>query len=169
MEDLLKQLNVVLDAIETGIREKKFPETIRLYVQQLDRRIREFLTAVEVSVQENTIQTPISPSSRSALYNLRKAYYATLSRLVKEAKVDKNRSLEEWKKAVSKIIEEYDRRGLSETPSKIILSYEIREEGGTKYIAFKDARIFYFELDGILRVEVSPTSSQAQPGQATSL
>jgi len=136
-------------------------------MQQLDRRIREFLTAVEVSVQENTIQTPISPSSRSALYNLRKAYYATLSRLVKEAKVDKNRSLEEWKKAVSKIIEEYDRRGLSETPSKIILSYEIREEG-TKYIAFKDARIFYFELEGILRVEL-PTSSQAQPGQATSL
>jgi hypothetical protein len=169
LEDLLKQLNVVLDAIETGIREKKFPETIRLYVQQLDRRIREFLTAVEVSVQENTIQTPISPSSRSALYNLRKAYYATLSRLVKEAKVDKNRSLEEWKKAVSKIIEEYDRRGLSETPSKIILSYEIREEeGGTKYIAFKDARIFYFELEGILRVEL-PTSSQAQPDQATSL
>lgn len=167
MEDLLKQLNVVLDAIETGMREKKFPEPIGLYVQQLDRRIREFLTAVEVSVQENTIQTPISPSSRSALYNLRKAYYATLSRLVKEAKVDKNRSLEEWKKAVSKIIEEYDRRGLSETPSKIILSYEIREEG-TKYIAFKDARIFYFELEGILRVEL-PTSSQAQPGQATSL
>uniref|UniRef100_A0A7C4FDR5 DUF2258 domain-containing protein n=1 Tax=Thermofilum pendens TaxID=2269 RepID=A0A7C4FDR5_THEPE len=167
MEDLLKQLNVVLDAIETGIKEKKFPETIRLYVQQLDRRIREFLTAVEVSVQENTIQTPISPSSRSALYNLRKAYYATLSRLVKEARVDKNRSLEEWRRAVSRIIEEYDRRGLSETPSKIILSYEIKDEGGVRYIALKEVRIFYFELEGILKVDVSSSEAPAQPGQPT--
>jgi len=167
LEDLLKQLSVVLNAIETGIREKRFPETIRLYVQQLDRRIREFLTAVEVSIQENTIQTPISPSSRSALYNLRKAYYATLSRLVKEAKVDRNRSLEEWKRAVSRIIEEYDRRGLSETPSKIILSYEIREEGGTRYIALREARIFYFELEGILKVDVSPSELSAQPSQPT--
>jgi len=165
MEELLKQLESVLEAMEAGIREKKFPETVRLYVQQLERRMREMMTAVEVTVRENTIQTPISPSSRSALYNLRKAYYATLSRLVKEAGVNRDKSLEEWRKVASRIIREYEERGLSETPSKIILTYEVREEGGTKYLAFREARILYFELEGILKIDlaVQPQEGGGQP------
>ncbi|MEM4411572.1 MAG: hypothetical protein QXO66_01860, partial [Thermofilum sp.] len=142
MEELLKQLNSLLESMETGIREKKYPETVRLYVQQLGRRMKEFMTAVEVSVRENTIQTPISPSSRSALFNLRKAYYATLSRLVKEKGLNREKSLEEWRSAVSRIIEEYEKRGLSETPSKIIVTYEVKEEGGVRYLSLKEARIF---------------------------
>lgn len=163
MEELLKQLTSLLDSMEAGIKEKRFPEAVRLYVQQLGRRIREFMTAVEVSVRENTIQTPISPSSRSALYNLRKAYYATLSRLVKETGVDRERSLEEWRKAVSRIIEEYERRGLSETPSKIVVTYEVKEEGGSKYLSLKEARIFYFELEGIIRLDLAGTQRAGPP------
>lgn len=160
MEELLRQLNSLLESMESGIREKKFPEAVRLYVQQLGRRMREFMTAVEVSIRENTIQTPISPSSRSALFNLRKAYYATLSRLVKEKGLSREKSLEEWRRAVSRIIEEYEKRGLSETPSKIIVTYEVREEGGVRYLALKEARIFYFELEGILRLDLAATRPQ---------
>lgn len=157
----MNQLNSLLESMEAGIKEKRFPETIRLYVQQLGRRMREFMTAVEVSVRENTLQTPISPSSRSALYNLRKAYYATLSRLVKEKGLNRERSLEEWRKAVSRIIEEYERRGLSETPSKIVIAYEIKEEEGVRYLSFKEARIFYFELEGIVRLDLAIPQLQA--------
>ncbi|MEM0493977.1 MAG: hypothetical protein QXU72_01770 [Thermofilum sp.] len=161
MEELLKQLNSLLESMETGIREKKYPETVRLYVQQLGRRMKEFMTAVEVSVRENTIQTPISPSSRSALFNLRKAYYATLSRLVKEKGLNREKSLEEWRSAVSRIIEEYEKRGLSETPSKIIVTYEVKEEGGMRYLSLKEARIFYFELEGILKLDLAATHASA--------
>jgi len=86
---------------------------------------------------------------------LRKAFYAILTKEVKQSGVNKDKSLEEWRRAASKIIETYEKSGLTETPSKIVLSYEIKEEGGVKYISFKNAKIFYFELEGILPVDLS--------------
>ncbi|MCC6002897.1 MAG: hypothetical protein LM590_00945 [Thermofilum sp.] len=155
LEDLVKGVQEILKTIEGGIKEKKFPEQMRIYIEQLGRNLRHFLDVVETAAQANTIQTPISPSSRSAMYNLRKAFYAILSREIKQSGVSKDKSLEEWRRTAAKIIETYERSGLTETPSKVILTYEIKEEGGSRYISFRNARIFYFELEGILSVDLA--------------
>ncbi|ABL77492.1 hypothetical protein [Thermofilum pendens] len=154
MEELVKSVKETLNMIDAGIRDKKFPEQMRIYIEQLGRNLRHFIEVIEVTGRENTIQSPISPSSRSAMFNLRKAFYATLSREIKQNKVDKERSLEEWRKVASRIIETFEKRGLTEAPSKIILTYEIKEEDGKRYIAFRDARILYFGLEGILSVSL---------------
>ncbi|QOJ78526.1 hypothetical protein IG193_07155 [Infirmifilum lucidum] len=155
MEDLVKSVDQVLRLVEEGIKERRFPEAMRTYVEQLGRNLRLFLDVVEISALENTIQSPISPSSRGAMFNLRKAFYATLTRLVKEQGVDRNRSLEEWKKAASRLIEEIEKRGITEAPCKIFLTYTVMSDGQSKYISFKDARVFYFDLEGIVRIDLA--------------
>ncbi len=155
MEDLVKSVDQVLRLVEEGIKEGKFPEAMRTYIEQLGRNLRLFLDVVEISALENTIQSPISPSSRGAMFNLRKAFYATLTRLVKEQGVDRNKSLEEWKKVASRLIEEIEKRGITEAPCKIFLTYTIASDGQSKYISFKDARIFYFDLEGIVRIDLA--------------
>jgi len=155
MEDLVSNVNLVLKLIEEGIKERKFPEAMRTYIEQLGRNLRQFLDVVEVSALVNTIQSPISPSSRGAMFNLRKAFYATLSRLAKEQGVDRSKSLEEWRKVARKLIEEIERRGITEAPCKILLTYEVASDGQSKYISFKDARILYFDLEGIIKVDLT--------------
>ncbi|MEZ0346692.1 MAG: hypothetical protein ABWK01_09090 [Infirmifilum sp.] len=155
MEELVKNVDQILKLVEDSIKERKIPETMRTYVEQLGRNLRLFLDVAEISVQQNTIQSPISPSSRGAMFNLRKAFYATLSRMVKEQGVDKNRSLEEWRRTAGILIEETRRRGITEAPCKIVLTYEISSDSQSKYISFKDARIFYFELEDIIHVDLS--------------
>lgn len=154
MESIVEQMKQLLSVIEEGIKEQKFPETSRIYIQQFGRQIRETLSVIEVILKENTLQTGISPSSRSAMYNLRRAFYATLFRLSKEEGIDRPKSQEEWKKAASKLIETFEKTGISEAPCKVVLTYEIAEEDGVKYIRFKDASILYFELEGVIRVDI---------------
>ena len=84
MEALTKNVQEILASIETGIKERKFPEQTRIYIEQLGRNLRHFLETVEIAAQANTIKTPISPSSRSAMYNLRKAFYAILTKEIKQ-------------------------------------------------------------------------------------
>lgn len=155
VENLVKSVDQALKTIESVISEKRVPETMRTYVEQLERNLRLFLDVAEISIQQNTIQSPISPSSRGAMFNLRKAFYATLSRLVKEQGVDRNKSLDEWRRVARALIEETQRRGITEAPCKIILTYEVVTDSQAKYIAFKDARIFYFELEDIIKLELS--------------
>ncbi len=149
MEELKVTFNKCLEEIETGIKEGKLPEAVRIYIERLGRSIRETLSVIDTVMRENTIQTGISPSSRSAIYNLRRAFYATLSRLSEERGVDKEKSVEEWKKAVSKMIDFINKEGISEAPMKIVLTYDINEENDKKYIRPKEAEILFFELEGI--------------------
>ncbi|RLE84750.1 MAG: hypothetical protein DRJ41_02575 [Thermoprotei archaeon] len=153
MEELTKILRQCLDEIDAGIKEGKFPEVARIYVERLGRSIRNTLSVIETVLKENTIQTGISPSSRSAIYNLRRAFYANLSRLVEEEGVDKDRSTEEWKSAVSKMIEFINKEGISETPMKIVLTYSIAEEGDKKFVRPEKAEILFFELEGVRTVK----------------
>ncbi|HDI31552.1 MAG TPA: hypothetical protein ENF80_01925, partial [Thermofilum sp.] len=141
MEELKVTFNKCLEEIETGIKEGKLPEAVRIYIERLGRSIRETLSVIDTVMRENTIQTGISPSSRSAIYNLRRAFYATLSRLSEERGVDKEKSVEEWKKAVSKMIDFINKEGISEAPMKIVLTYDINEENDKKYIRPKEAEI----------------------------
>ncbi|MGC9146391.1 MAG: hypothetical protein ACP5GL_01045 [Infirmifilum sp.] len=155
MEELVKSIDQILKMIDQSINEKKIPETMRTYVEQLERNMRLFLDVAEISVQENTIQSPISPSSRGAMFNLRKAFYATLTRLAREQGVDRNRSLEEWRRVAGVLIEETRKRGIIEAPCKIVLTYSIVSDSKSKYISFKSARIFYFELEDIIKLDLT--------------
>lgn len=149
MEDLKEVFGKCLEEIETGIREGRIPEAVRIYVERLGRSIRETLSVIETVMRENTIQTGISPSSRSAIYNLRRAFYATLSRLSEEKGVDKDRSVEEWKNAVSRMIDFINKEGINEAPMKIVLTYSIASDGDKKYVRPEKAEILFFELEGV--------------------
>ena len=59
METLVKNVQEILASIESGIKEKKFPEQIRIYIEQLGRNLRQFLETIEIATQLNTIQTPL--------------------------------------------------------------------------------------------------------------
>jgi len=152
IEDVIKTLEKALEEIETGIAEKSFPEVYRSYVQGLGRSIRETLKVLKIMAEPDAIQTPLSASGRGAMYNLRRAFYARLSRLTKEENVDKDRSTSEWRNAAQKLIEYMNSEGLSETPCKIVLKYEIVEENETKYLKPVKATVLYFELEGIKEV-----------------
>jgi len=152
IEDVIKILEKALKEIETGISEKTFPEVYRSYVQGLGRNIRETFKVLKIMAEPDTIQTPLSASGRGAMYNLRKAFYARLSRLSKEENVDRDRSTSEWRNAAQKLIEYMNNEGISETPCKIVLKYEIVEQDQIKYLKPVKATVLYFELEGIKEV-----------------
>jgi len=108
---------------------------------------------LETVTKENTIQTGISSSSRGAVYNLRRAFYATISRLEREEDIDRNRSIDEWRSFVSKLIGFINEHGISEAPMKIVLSYNIVTDNGVKYLRIEKAEILYFELEGVKELE----------------
>jgi len=151
---LIEAMRQLLHAIEEGLRGEKFPETSRVYIQQLGRQIRETLEAVDAVLRENTVQTGIAPSSRSAMYHLRRAFYATLSRLAKEQGVDRGLSQAEWRRAAGRLIRAFEEHGISEAPCKVVLAYEVAERGGKRYMRFTDAKILYFELEGVVPVSL---------------
>ncbi len=153
MEDILKALNDIVKSIEKGIEEGTVPEGSRMYLQRLVRGIRDTIRVIDIVGRENTIQTPISPSARSAMYNLRRAFYAVVGRLSKEEGVDKDKSVAEWKNIAAKLVDFLNKAGISEAPTKIVLSYMIKEEDGVKYLKFDKAEILYFELEGIKEVK----------------
>jgi len=149
MTDILESLNEIIKTIENGIKEGTVPEGSRMYLQRLMRSIQDTIKVIEIVKQEKTIQSPISPSARSAMYNLRKAFYAVLGRLSKEKGVDKEKSISEWKNAAGKLVEFLNASGISEAPTKIVLFYNIIEEDGLKYLKFEKAEVLYFELEGV--------------------
>jgi len=153
VENILKSLNELVNSIEAGIREGTVPEVSRIYLQRLVRSIRDTINVIEIVGKPNTIQSPISPTARSAMYNLRRAFYAVVGRLAKEQGVDKARSTEEWKSIASRLVDFLNQAGISEAPTKIVVSYKIAEEDGKKYLKFDRAEILYFELEGVKELE----------------
>ncbi len=154
MEDILKSLNEIIKNIEAGIEQGTVPEGSRMYLQRLVRGIRDTIRVLDIVGRENTIQTPISPSARSAMYNLRRAFYAVVGRLSKEKGIDKEKSTAEWKDVATKLVDFLNKAGISEAPTKIVLSYNIVEENGVKYLKFDKAEILYFELEGIKELKL---------------
>lgn len=149
MEELFNLFNKCLEAINNGLKTGAFPETSRQYIQRLGRSIEETLKVLDIVTEENTIQTGISSSSRGAVYNLRRAFYATLSRLEKEKGIDRQKSIEVWKSFVGKLIDFINNKGISEAPMKIVMSFNIVSEDGIKYINIEKAEILFFELEGV--------------------
>jgi len=153
LEELLESFNKCLTIIKEGLEKGSFPEVSRQYIQRLGRSIEETIKVLETVTKENTIQTGISSSSRGAVYNLRRAFYATISRLEKEEDIDRNRSIDEWRSFISKLIGFINEHGISEAPMKIVLSYNIVTDNGVKYLRIERAEILYFELEGVKELE----------------
>ncbi len=154
LDEVVNGLKSVLEKIDKGLKEGSFPEASRSYVERLGRSIRETLNVIELVGKPQTIQSPLSASGRGAMYNLRKAFYATLSRLTKEEGVDRDLSIEQWRNAARRIIDFMNEEGITEAPTKIVLSYEIAEAEGKKYIKPKVAQILFFELEGVKEVKL---------------
>lgn len=149
MEELFSLFRKCLDAIDEGIKSGSLPESSRQYVQRLGRNIEETLKVLQIVTKENTIQTGISSSSRGAIYNLRRAFYAILSRLEKERDINREKSVENWKNFVGGLIDFINHKGISEAPMKLVVSYSIKEEENIRYIKLDKAEILYFELEGV--------------------
>ncbi len=149
MEEIIKSLNDVVAKIDESIKAGAVPDVAKSYLERLCRSIRDTLKVIEIVSGERTIQTGISPSARSAMFTLRKAYYATLGRLVKEQGVDRELSSANWRTVAGELIEFINKEGISEAPTKIVLDYDIAEKDGVKYIKIKRAQILFFELEGM--------------------
>jgi len=134
-------IKMIKEAI--GKLEKKKEELTVVEEEKLKRLSKE-LEELKSIPMENTLQSRIAPTGRGAVFQLRKVFYATLS----DKGYDRDLSVAEWKKTVSKLIDFMNEKGLSEIPTKIIIEYDEVEENGKKYMKFKRARIFYFELAG---------------------
>ncbi len=152
VDEVVESLKEALSMIEKGLKEGSLPKATCGYLETLGRRIRDTLAVIELVGREDTIQSPLSSSGRGAMYNLRRAFYAVISRLEKEENVDRDRGVEEWRKAAGKIIDAINSAGISEAPTKIVLTYRIAEDGDVKYWKPESAEIMYFELEGILRI-----------------
>ena len=153
LEEVLNSLKEIASKIDEGLEKGTFPEVTRSYIERVGRSIKETLNLIDLLGRENTVQSPVSASGRSAMYNLRRAFYTVLGRLVREEGVNRTRSVEEWKKAAQKLIEFINNLGIRESPTKIVLTYEIAQEGEIKYWKPISADVFCFELESIREVK----------------
>jgi len=136
-------LRILKDAIGKLEEMRKKGELTKEKGEQLEK-LSGMLEELKQVKLEKTIQSRIAPTGRGAMYQLRKAFYAQVS---KEG-ADKELSAKEWRKVASTLVEFLNEKGLSDVPTKIILEYDIAEEGEKKYIKFKKARIYYFGIAG---------------------
>ena len=121
-------------------------------VKILERRISVIQDKIEDLKKipsERIIQSRISPSGRGALYQLRKAFYATLGK-----KYDKELSINEWKKVAGKLVKFIGDKGLQDIPTKIILEYNIEESNDRKYIKFSRGWVIYFQVEDIEKLDL---------------
>jgi len=128
-------------------------ELLKRAIKKLEEPRREELQAALTELKSidisSAVQSGIAASGRGAIYQLRRAFYARLSRLVKEEGVNKERSVEEWRKTAGTLIDFMNEKGLDKVPCKVVLSYEVAEENGVKYLRFTRARIYYFGIEGV--------------------
>ncbi|MEM2282346.1 MAG: hypothetical protein QXH26_02210 [Candidatus Hadarchaeales archaeon] len=69
----------------------------------------------------------ISPTGKGAIFRLKRWFYASVySSTPTEAR---EASLTAWKELVSKLIEELNKRGATELPARLSLSYELGPKG----------------------------------------
>lgn len=119
------------------------------------RLIEENIKELEAIPKDKIIETRIAPTARGAMFTLRKAFYAVLGRLRKEKGVDRDLSIQEWKKTASYLIDYINKKGLTDIPMKIILQYEIDESQGKKIMRLSKAWLIYFEVEGIDKVDLT--------------
>ncbi|HDI74665.1 MAG TPA: hypothetical protein ENF55_01775 [Thermoprotei archaeon] len=137
MSELIKMLKEAIMKLEKR-------EALTVAEEEKLKKYSKELEALRSIPMENTLQSRIAPTGRGAVFQLRKVFYATLS----DKGYDRDLSVAEWKKMISKLIDFMNEKGLSEIPTKIIVEYSEEEQDGKKVIKFKKARIFYFELAG---------------------
>ncbi len=153
LEEIMNSLKEIANKIDEGLEKGTFPEVTRSYLERVGRSIKETLNLINLLGRENTVQSPVSASGRGAMYNLRRAFYTVLGRLVREEGVDRARSVEEWKKTAQKLIDFINNLGIRESPTKIVLTYEIAQEGEVKYWKPISADVFCFELESIREIK----------------
>ncbi|RLE79523.1 MAG: hypothetical protein DRJ51_07620 [Thermoprotei archaeon] len=146
MSEIIRMLRDAIGKLEELRRRGELPEEKGKELEKLAGMLEE-LKKIRL---ENTIQSRIATSGRGAMFQLRKAFYAQLS----AEKLDKKKSSSEWKRVATKLVEFLNEKGLSDIPTKIILEYDVIEEEGVKYLKFKTARIYYFELAGYYTLEL---------------
>jgi len=140
MSEIVKILRNIIGRLE---ELRKMGELSAEREEKLDK-LTKMLEELKTLRLENTIQSRIAASGRGAMYQLRRAFYAQIA----SQKLDKIKSVDEWRKVAQKLIDLLNNKGIVDVPTKIILQYDIAGEGDTKYIKFKQARIFYFEPAG---------------------
>ena len=153
-EGTSKELDVLLRKIkdlESTIEKLKERTAEREEKERFLEEMRRFLNAIQ---GENVINIRISTTARSAMYRLKRGVWALFSRLKKEKpNFDLDKSKENWANIASKIIEETNKKGLTDHPTKIILLYDLVEEDGKLVFKPKEARLLYFEPAGHLTIE----------------
>ena len=100
---------------------------------------------------ENQIVTRLCPTGRGAIFRLKRAVWATISRLKREQGLDADASGDNWREFARALVNKLNELGVSTYPTRIILYYRIENN------VFKPVRAkIQFARAPLEEVEFSP-------------
>ena len=145
--DITADLDIVLKRIRDLEAEIEKLKQAGIERKEKEKLLQELRELVSVAQEENVINIRISTTARGAIFRLKRGVWATLSKLHKTHKenFDLEKSKANWGRMASLIIRKINEVGLSEYPTKIILTYDVTEEDGKLVFRPKAARILAFE------------------------
>ena len=122
--------------------------------EQKERLLQELKNFMQAAQGENVFNIRISTTLRGAIFRLKRGVYALFNKTRKEhPNFDMNESKKNWGAIASKIVEEANKRGVSNYPAKIIMSYDFVEKDGKLVFVPKEARIVIFEPSDLFTVK----------------
>ncbi len=148
----IKELEAEIEKLrEAGVRRKE--------KEKLLQQLKEWISA---SREANVINIRIATTARGAIYRLKRGVWATLNKLQKTYKeqFDFERSKNNWGRIATLIVKKVNEAGLSEYPTKIIMTYDILQENGKYIFRPKEARILVFEPAGHLMVTMEEAEKE---------
>ena len=145
---LLKKIKELEEDIER-LKERGLEKEER---EKFLQEMRTFLNAIR---GKNVLNIRISTTAKGAMFRLKRGVWGLFSRLKKQyPNFDIEKSKANWAEIAKRIIDETNKRGLTDFPTKIILLYDLIEEDGKVVFKPKEARLLYFEPAGHVSIEM---------------
>jgi|GEM_PF-6939185 len=142
--EVLERILKNLKEIEKELEDLKSKGLILMKGKELS----EVLEGIRGEVKERLETSPLF--SRAAMKRLKRGVWAT----IKGNKLDPDRSKQEWASFATKLIKAMEEYDIKESDIiKIIMQYEVVEEGGVRFFSPVRAWILRFYYGGLVTVE----------------
>ncbi|MHA1616978.1 MAG: hypothetical protein ACTSX9_06725 [Candidatus Njordarchaeales archaeon] len=146
------EIDIILKRIkelEQEVEKLRKAGVERAEKEKLLQELRELVSATR---EANVINIRIATTARGAIFRLKRGVWALMGQLKKQYqdRFDLETSKNNWAKMASLIIRKINEAGLTEYPTKIVMTYEVVEQDGKVIFKPKTARILTFEPAGHL-------------------
>ncbi|MHA1609211.1 MAG: hypothetical protein ACTSUJ_04310 [Candidatus Njordarchaeales archaeon] len=148
----VSEIDIILKRIrelEQEIERLRKAGIERAEKEKLLKELRELVSATR---EANVINIRIATTARGAIFRLKRGVWALMGQLKKQykEKFDLETSKSNWAKMASLIIRKINEAGLTDYPTKIIMTYDVIEQDEKVIFKPKEARILTFEPAGHL-------------------